>query len=561
MAGATAARARGTAPRNAAGPGCPAGVSAQPGGRHAQPVCVTFASLEPRRAVILHGAAAIAKSNECNVMPRFRNILETIGRTPVVRLNRLGPDGVNLWVKVESFNPMGSVKDRLALGVIERAEQDGSLKPGQTVIEATSGNTGIGLAMVCAQKGYPLVVTMAENFSVERRRMMRFLGAKVVLTPAALKGSGMLAKAAELARAHGWFLCRQFENEANADMHSKTTAREILADFEGETLDYWVTGYGTGGTLKGVARVLAEESPATRIVVCEPDNVPILGSGIRQQRHDDGSPADSHPMFRPHLMQGWSPDFIPRLTEDALDMELVHRVVGVDGNESLRLAKELAQKEGIFVGISGGATLAGALEVCRTADKGSNVLCMLPDTGERYISTPLFEGIPVDMTDEEQEIARSTPGYRFDVKPASPGPAEEAPPQAPPEAEERVDEVVADERQPVVMFALEWCEFCWSVRKLLARYEIDYRSVDLDSVAYQEGNLGGNIRKVLHSRTGAKTIPQIYIGGEHIGGATELFDAFRDGTAQQLLEKNNVAFNREVSDDPYSFLPGWLHAR
>ena len=252
----------------------------------------------------------------------FDSILATVGNTPIVRLNALAPPRVNVFVKLEAFNPMGSVKDRLALGIIEDAERRGVLRPGQTVIEATSGNTGIGLAMVCAVKGYPLVVTMAENFSVERRKMMRFLGAKVVLTPAALKGSGMLAKAVELAQAHGWFLCRQFENEANADMHSRTTAPEILAAFEGERLDYWVTGYGTGGTLKGVARVLKAQRPETQVIVCEPDNSPILGSGIAQARLPDGTPSDSHPAFRPHLMQGWSPDFIPRLTEDALALQL-----------------------------------------------------------------------------------------------------------------------------------------------------------------------------------------------------------------------------------------------
>ena len=254
---------------------------------------------------------------------RFDNILQAVGRTPVVRLNKLAPEGINLYVKVESFNPMGSVKDRLALGVIEDAEKSGALKPGQTVIEATSGNTGIGLAMVCAQKGYPLVVTMAENFSIERRKMMRFLGAKVVLTPASLKGSGMLAKAVELAETHGWFLCRQFENEANANAHSRTTAPEILEAFDGERLDYWVTGFGTGGTLKGVSRVLKEARPETRIVVCEPDNSQTLGSGIPQERDSDGKPVDSHPLFRPHLMQGWSPDFIAKLTEDAATADTI----------------------------------------------------------------------------------------------------------------------------------------------------------------------------------------------------------------------------------------------
>src|SRR6201994_3581414 len=231
---------------------------------------------------------------------RFASILETVGNTPVVRINRLAPQGVELFVKIEAFNPLGSVKDRLALGVIEAAEKSGALKPGQTVIEATSGNTGIGLAMVCAAKGYPLVVTMAETFSVERRRLMRFLGAKGVLTPAAGRGMAMVNKANELAAMNGWFLTRQFENEANADMHSRTTAREIIDDFKDTKLDYWVTGYGTGGTLKGVARVLAKELPNTKIVVCEPDDAAMLSSGTGQQRKEDGSPAAAHPAFKPH---------------------------------------------------------------------------------------------------------------------------------------------------------------------------------------------------------------------------------------------------------------------
>jgi cysteine synthase A len=344
----------------------------------------------------------------------YNNILETIGRTPVVRLNKIAPEGINLYVKVESFNPMGSVKDRLALGIIEQAEQSGALQPGQTVIEATSGNTGIGLAMVCAQKGYPLVVTMAESFSIERRKMMRFLGAKVVLTPAELKGSGMLAKASELAAEHGWFLCRQFENEANADAHSRTTAPEILADFEGERLDYWVSGFGTGGTLKGVSRVLSKERPEVKIIVCEPDNVPILGSGIAQERLADGSPAESHPMFRPHLMQGWSPDFIPKLAEDTVAMKTIDRIVPVNGAEAMRLSKALATEEGIFTGISGGATLAGALTVSEDAEPGSTILCMLPDTGERYLSTPLFDDISAEMDEAEQELSGSTPSAQFE---------------------------------------------------------------------------------------------------------------------------------------------------
>src|SRR6266550_3303312 len=238
-------------------------------------------------------------------MTKFANILQTVGNTPVVRIGKLAPPEVNLFVKIEAFNPLGSVKDRLALGVIEDAERRGVLKPGQTVIEATSGNTGIGLAMVCAAKGYPLVVTMAESFSVERRRMMRFLGAKVILTPAPAGGTGMVAKAIELADTHGWFLTRQFENEANAAMHSRTTAREILADFAGERLDYWVTGFGTGGTLKGVGRVLRKERPETKIILAEPADAPMVTSGAKQERNEDGTPASRHPSWKPHPIQGW----------------------------------------------------------------------------------------------------------------------------------------------------------------------------------------------------------------------------------------------------------------
>jgi cysteine synthase A len=346
---------------------------------------------------------------------RFNNILETVGNTPVVKINRLAPPHVNLFVKIEAFNPLGSVKDRLALGVIEAAEQAGQLKPGQTVIEATSGNTGIGLAMVCAQKGYPLVITMAETFSVERRKLMRFLGAKVVLTPAAQRGMGMVTKAFELAKARGWFLTRQFENEANPDVHSRTTAREIIEDFKGEPLDFWVTGYGTGGTLKGVSRVLAKERPETKIIVCEPEEAPLLGSGIAQQRNPDGSAAAAHPSFKPHAMQGWTPDFIPKLTADAVDTGVIHHIVPISNADGLRYSRELAQKEGIFVGISAGATFAGALRVCAAAPKGATILCMLPDTGERYLSTPLFADIPADMTEEELTISRSTPSAQLGV--------------------------------------------------------------------------------------------------------------------------------------------------
>ncbi len=344
---------------------------------------------------------------------RYSNILETIGNTPVVRINRLAPAGVNLFVKVEAFNPLGSVKDRLAIGVIEAAEKSGQLKPGQTVIEATSGNTGIGLAMVCAAKGYPLVLIMAEPFSVERRKLMRFLGAKVIITPAAERAVGMIVKMEELAAKNGWFMTRQFENEANPEYHARTTAREIINDFAGERLDYWVTGYGTGGTLKGVAQVLRKERPETKIVVCEPSDAPLIGSGVQQSRKADGTPAAPHPSFKPHPMQGWTPDFIPKLTGDAVDMKLIDRLLPIPGPEAIRCSKELATKEGIFVGISSGGTFAGALKVAAEAPKGANILCMLPDTGERYLSTPLFADVPADMTPEELAISRSTPSAQL----------------------------------------------------------------------------------------------------------------------------------------------------
>jgi len=347
---------------------------------------------------------------------RYDNILQTVGNTPVVKVGKLAPPGIDLYVKIEAFNPLGSVKDRLALGVIEDAERTGKLKPGQTVIEATSGNTGIGLAMVCAQRGYPLVVTMAESFSVERRKLMRFLGAKVVLTPAAERAVGMIRKMEELAAKNGWFMTRQFENEANADYHSKTTAREIVNDFAGQRLDYWVTGFGTGGTLKGVARVLRKERPETKIVVCEPADAPMLTSGAMQERKPDGTPAKPNPAFKPHPMQGWSPDFVPKLTGDAVDMKLIDKVLTITGPEAMKCSKDLAQKEGIFVGITAGGTLAGALQVCKEAPKGSAILAMLPDTGERYLSTPLFADIPADMTEEELAISRSTPGGQLPPK-------------------------------------------------------------------------------------------------------------------------------------------------
>ncbi|MBM9595197.1 cysteine synthase A [Roseitranquillus sediminis] len=344
---------------------------------------------------------------------RFDSILDTVGDTPVVRINRLAPEGVTIYVKVEAFNPAASVKDRLALGIIEAAERSGALKPGQTVVEATSGNTGIGLAMACAAKGYPLVITMADSFSVERRKLMRFLGAKVVLTPRAEKGLGMYRKARELADKNGWFYARQFENEANADMHEATTAREIVADFAGERLDYFVTGYGTGGTVTGVGRVLRKERPETKIVLSEPTNAALVKSGKPQKRGADGGPEESHPAFEPHPIQGWTPDFIPLVLQEALDSGYCDELIPVSGPDGIEWARRLAKEEGIFTGVSGGSTFAVSMQIAERAELGTVVLCMLPDTGERYLSTPLFEGIGEDMDAEEAAISMSTPGYQM----------------------------------------------------------------------------------------------------------------------------------------------------
>ena len=493
-------------------------------------------------------------------MPLFENILETIGNTPLVRLQKLSPWGSNIFAKVESFNPLGSVKDRMAREIIERAEKDGELAPGQTVVEATSGNTGIGLAMVCAQKGYPLVVTMQESASIERRKILRFLGAKVVLTPAEEKGTGMLAKAVELAEEHGFFLARQFENEANAEAHSKTTARELLEDFGDRRIDYFVSGFGTGGTLLGVARVLKEHNPDTQIIAAEPDNSPVLGSGVSQVRGGDGKPSESHPSFRPHLMQGWGPDFISDLTQEAIDDGLIDEVVPVSGDDAMTLSKALAQKEGIFAGTSSGATLAAAREVARRAAPGSSIVCMLPDTGERYMSTPLFDDISEDMTEEEFDLSNSTPGYRFEqvAERAAPAAAEDSV-ALDTDAVNFVDEVVNNE--PVVMFALEWCEFSWSIRKLFKLLGIEYRSIDLDSVEYQAQDFGGKIRSVLKDRIGSPTIPQVFIAGQYIGGATDLFDAARDGSVLSLLHDAGINFDTSIDIDPYTLLPKWVQPR
>jgi len=310
----------------------------------------------------------------------YDNILQTIGDTPVVRLNRMSPRNVEIYVKVESFNPLASVKDRLAFAIINDAEQKGTLKPGQTVIEATSGNTGIALAMVCAARGYGFVATMADSFSIERRKIMRGLGAKVILTPAAERGTGMVKKAEELAEKHGWFLARQFENPANPDYHASTTGPEILRDFADRRLDYWVTGYGTGGTMTGAGRTIKAARPDVQIVATEPEVATLLAGSD----------------WAPHKIQGWTPDFIP----DVLDREIYDELRSVSDDRAIAVSRELAAAEGIFAGISSGATLATALDVAEDAPKGSVILAMLPDTGERYLSTPLFEGVNEGSDDD-----------------------------------------------------------------------------------------------------------------------------------------------------------------
>lgn len=344
---------------------------------------------------------------------RYNSIVDTIGDTPCVKIQRLAPNDVSIYVKCEFFNPASSVKDRLAINIIEAAERNRQIKPGQTVVEATSGNTGIGLAMVCAAKGYPLVVTMSESFSVERRQLMRYLGAKVILTPRAQKGLGMYMKAKELAEKHGWFLAHQFETEANAAIHESTTAQEIVADFADSRLDYFVSGYGTGGTITGVARVLRRARPEAKIILSEPANAQLIGSGIAQQRTDDNSPAVSHPAFEPHPIQGWTPDFIPYVLQEAIDEAYYDQLIPIAGAEGMKWARELAAKEGILTGVSGGSTFAVARQVAENAAPGSVIVCMLPDTGERYLSTPLFEAFGADMNDEEKALSLSTEGYRL----------------------------------------------------------------------------------------------------------------------------------------------------
>jgi cysteine synthase A len=340
-----------------------------------------------------------------------------VGNTPMVKLSDelTESPGVTVYAKAEFANPLSSVKDRLALSIIETAEAEGKLKPGDTVIEATSGNTGIAVAMMCAQRGYKCVITMAEPFSVERRKLMRMLGAKVIVTPKAGKGTGMVEKASELAEKHGWFLCHQFETEANWKFHEATTGPEILNDLKkvSKKLDYWVTGYGTGGTFHGVGKYIKSKSPNSKIVLAEPGAAALVDSGIPTERNPDGSPSGSHPAFSAHPVQGWTPDFIPLVLEQALNLEtqLMDDYVSIPDGAAVATAQALARTQGILTGISGGATVYAAIETAKKAPEGSTIVCMLPDTGERYLSTPLFASIEADMNEEELEIARSTPSH------------------------------------------------------------------------------------------------------------------------------------------------------
>jgi cysteine synthase A len=350
------------------------------------------------------------KKRQCLI---YDDITKTVGCTPVVKINKLAPEGVELYAKLEYFNPLSSVKDRLANAIIEDGEAKGLLKPGKsTIVEATSGNTGIALAMVCAQRGYNFVAVMAASFSVERRKVMRALGAKVIVTPAPLGGTGMVKKAEELAEKHGWHLARQFETDANAAYHEKTTGPEILEAFRGKKLDYWVTGYGTGGTFTGAGKALKKALPNIKVVLSEPDVAPLVTSGVEQERKEvlglHGAPAGAHPAWKPHPIQVWTPNFIPKVCDAGLKAKTHDSIELVSGKEGIDTALKLMKEEGIFCGTSGGATMAAALKVCEKAPKGSVVLCMIPDTAERYLSTPLFAEVEEKLTAEEIELGKST---------------------------------------------------------------------------------------------------------------------------------------------------------
>jgi len=476
------------------------------------------------------------------------SILTTIGATPVIKLNQLCSNRVNIFVKCEAFNPMGSVKDRLALGIMEWAERHNQIKPGQTVVEASSGNTGIGLAMVCAARGYPFVCVMSESFSIERRKLMRFLGAKVILTNPAHKGSGMVLKAKELASTHGWFLARQFENEANPWIHEHTTGPEILEAFHDTKLDAIVSAYGTGGTISGIGRVMRERSPDTKLIVCEPNNAPLLYSNIATEYEEDGTFKEPHPVWRPHLLQGWCPDFIPKIVDDARSEGLFDEIMHVGGNDAMEISKRLAQKEGIFTGPSGGGALWCALEHSKSLPDGSNVLAMLADTGERYLSTPLFQDISADMTEEEKQIAESC---------ASPAPAQILLPKPTKEAKDFVEST--NKLHKITIWSLEYCEFCWTLFKLLDAIGVEYYVVNIDSFEFAKDNMGNKYRSALSKMTDCNTFPQMFIGGEFFGGAADACIKWKKGELQPLLEAQGFSteFNG-YNGDPFEFLPKWM---
>jgi cysteine synthase A len=344
----------------------------------------------------------------------YDNVIETIGNTPCIKLSAaLTPPGRTIYAKCEFFNPLSSVKDRLAAAIIEDAEAKGLLKPGDTVVEATSGNTGIALAMVCAQRGYKCVITMAEPFSIERRKLMRMMGAKVIITPKSGKGSGMVKKAKELADKHGWFLCRQFETEANAAFHYKTTGKEILADFEGQRLDYFVLGYGTGGTFAGAGKAIKEGRPDVKICLSEPETAKMLASGQPSERDENGAATGTHPVWAAHPIQGWAPDFIPLVLEAGQKEVQYDELLHVPGTAGVEIAQQLARTQGIFTGISGGASIWTAIEMAKKAPEGSVLCAILADTGERYLTTPLFASIEADMNADELEISKSTPNFQL----------------------------------------------------------------------------------------------------------------------------------------------------
>eukprot|EP00746_Dinoflagellata_sp_MGD_P077408 gnl/MRDRNA2_/MRDRNA2_31062_c0_seq1.p1 gnl/MRDRNA2_/MRDRNA2_31062_c0~~gnl/MRDRNA2_/MRDRNA2_31062_c0_seq1.p1 ORF type:complete len:445 (+),score=91.43 gnl/MRDRNA2_/MRDRNA2_31062_c0_seq1:97-1335(+) len=405
--------------------------------------------------------------------------------------------------------------------------------------------------MVCAAKGYPFVCVMAESFSLERRKLMRFFGAKVVLTNPAHKATGMVIKAKELAEKHGWFQPRQFENEANAWIHAQTTGPEILQAMQGIQLDYFFTSYGTGGTLKGVAQVLREQSPNTKIIVCEPDNAPLLYSGTKTEYGTDGQFKEPHPLWRPHLLQGWTPDFIPKLVDEAIKANFVDDVVHVGGDQAIAISRELAKKEGILTGTSGGGCLASALEFASKAQKGCTILALLADTGERYLSTPLFENIPVDMTPEEVELAGTTPS---------------APPPAitlPPVTEDCVAFVnETNKNHKIVIWSLEYCEFCWTIFKFFKTIEVPYEVINIDSFQYAKENQGNKYRSALSSITDNNTFPQLFLNGKYIGGAVDACNMWKKGELQPILESAGLKKGNfgDYQGDPYEFLPKWMTA-